>query len=39
MQVFLAVGAFYLVLVSAAGKILRSMEQRLTIPGFEHHRI
>jgi polar amino acid transport system permease protein len=36
-QVFLAVGAFYLVLVSLAGWFLHHMEGRLSIPGFEHH--
>jgi polar amino acid transport system permease protein len=39
MQVFMSVGVFYLLLVSAAGRILRHLEARLIIPGFEHHRI
>jgi polar amino acid transport system permease protein len=38
MQVFLAVGAFYLLLVSVAGRVLRHLEESLAIPGFEHHR-
>ncbi|MCU0587784.1 MAG: amino acid ABC transporter permease [Syntrophobacteraceae bacterium] len=39
MEVFLVVGVFYLGLVTVAGWFLRHMEQRLAIPGFEHHRI
>jgi polar amino acid transport system permease protein len=38
MQVFLAVGAFYLLLVSIAGKVLGHLEESLATPGFEHHR-
>lgn len=38
MQVFLAVGVFYLALVSVAGRVLRHLEESLAIPGFEHHR-
>jgi polar amino acid transport system permease protein len=39
MEVFLAVGVFYLGLVSMAGAFLRRTEAKLSIPGFEHHRI
>lgn len=39
MQVFMTVGIFYLLLVSLAGRVLRHLEVRLSIPGFEHHRI
>ena len=37
-EVFLIVGVFYLVLVSLAGLLLRHMENRLSLPGFEFHR-
>lgn len=37
-EVFLAVGAFYLMLVSLAGKLLYKLEDRLSLPGFEYHR-
>ena len=37
-EIFLIVGAFYLVLVSVAGILLRHMENRLSLPGFEFHR-
>lgn len=37
-EIFLIVGAFYLVLVSLAGLLLRHMENRLSLPGFEFHR-
>jgi len=39
MEVFLVVGVFYLALVSIAGRFLRYMEDKLAVPGFEHHRI
>jgi len=32
------VGVFYLILVSIAGWGLHLLEDRLTLPGFEHHR-
>ena len=38
-EVFLIVGAFYLVLVSIASWFLRLLEDRLSLPGFEHHRM
>jgi polar amino acid transport system permease protein len=38
-EVFLTVGVFYLVLVSIASWFLQRLEDRLSIPGFEHHRI
>jgi polar amino acid transport system permease protein len=38
-EVFLTVGVFYLVLVSIASSLLRLLEERLTLPGFEHHRM
>ncbi len=38
-EVFLTVGVFYLVLVSIASWLLRLLEERLTLPGFEHHRM
>jgi len=37
-EIFLIVGVFYLVLVSLAGLLLRHMENRLSLPGFEFHR-
>jgi polar amino acid transport system permease protein len=37
-EVYLAVGFFYLTLVTFAGWLLHRIEARLTIPGFEHHR-
>ncbi len=36
-EVFLTVGAFYLVMVSFASWLLNRLEDRLNIPGFEHH--
>lgn len=39
MEVFLSVGVFYLILVSFAGWILHQVEDRLSLPGFEQHRI
>ncbi len=38
-EVFLAVGVFYLALVSIASGFLRLLENRLSLPGFESHRI
>ena len=37
-EVFAAVGAYYLVLVTLATLLLRVIERRLTIPGFEQNR-
>jgi len=37
-EVFFMVGVFYLILVSIAGWGLHLLEDRLTLPGFEHHR-
>jgi polar amino acid transport system permease protein len=37
-EVFLAVGLFYLFLVTAAGRLLSYIERRLSIPGFEMNR-
>lgn len=37
-EIFLIVGAFYLVLVSLAGLLLRYLENRLSLPGFEFHK-
>jgi len=39
MEVFLIVGVFYLVLVSIASWFLRLLEVRLSLPGFERHRM
>jgi polar amino acid transport system permease protein len=39
MEVFLIAGVFYLALVSIAGWLLRLLEERLSLPGFEHYRI
>lgn len=38
-EVFLTVGVFYLVLVTIAGWLLRLVEERLSLPGFEQHRM
>jgi len=38
-EIFLLVGACYLLLTSAAGFLLNRIEDRLMIPGFEHHRM
>jgi polar amino acid transport system permease protein len=38
-EVFLMIGACYLVMTSVAGIILGRVEERLRIPGFEHQRI
>jgi polar amino acid transport system permease protein len=38
-EVFLIVGIFYLALVSVASGFLRSLEGRLSLPGFERHRM
>ena len=37
-EVFLTVGVFYLVLITITGWFLRLLEERLSLPGFEHHR-
>lgn len=39
MEVFLATGFVYLVLVSFATSLLNWLEDRLSLPGFERHRI
>jgi polar amino acid transport system permease protein len=39
MEVFLVAGAFYLALVSIASCVLRWLEVRLSLPGFERHRM
>jgi polar amino acid transport system permease protein len=39
MEVFLMAGLFYLVLVSVASWVLRLLEERVRIPGFERHRM
>ena len=38
-EVFLMVGVFYLVLVSIASWFLRLLEDRMSLPGFEQHRM
>jgi polar amino acid transport system permease protein len=38
-EVFLIVGIFYLALVSVASWFLRMLEERLSLPGFERHRM
>jgi len=38
-EIFLLVGACYLLLTSVAGFLLNRIEDRLLIPGFEHHRM
>jgi polar amino acid transport system permease protein len=38
-EVFLTVGVFYLALVSISSWFLRLLEERLSLPGFEHHRM
>jgi polar amino acid transport system permease protein len=38
-EVFLMIGACYLVMTSVAALILGRLEDRLRLPGFEHHRI
>ncbi len=38
-EVFLMVGVFYLVLISITSWLLRRLEGRLSLPGFEHHRM
>ena len=38
-EVFLIVGAFYLVLVSLASLLLKRLENRLSLPGFEFHKV
>jgi len=37
-EIFLIVGAFYLVLVSLAAWVLRHLEDRLSLPGFQLHK-
>ena len=37
-EVFLTVGVFYLVLITITSWFLRLLEERLSLPGFEHHR-
>jgi polar amino acid transport system permease protein len=39
MEVFVMVGAFYLVLISIASWFLGLLEVRLSLPGFERHRM
>ena len=38
-EIFLIIGACYLVMTSVASLILNRVEDRLRLPGFEHHRI
>lgn len=38
-EIFLIVGACYLAMTSVASAVLHLLEDRLRIPGFEHHRI
>ncbi|MBW1982015.1 MAG: amino acid ABC transporter permease [Deltaproteobacteria bacterium] len=38
-EVFLVVGIFYLFMVSIAGRILAQVEDSLSVPGFERHRL
>jgi polar amino acid transport system permease protein len=38
-EIFLIIGACYLVMTSVASAILGRLEGRLRLPGFEHHRI
>lgn len=38
-EIFLIVGACYLAMTSVASAALHQLEDRLRIPGFEHHRI
>lgn len=38
-EIFFAVGLVYLVLVSFASWLLQRVEDRLTVPGFEHHKL
>ena len=38
-EIFLIIGACYLAMTSVASIILSRMEDRLRLPGFEHHRI
>lgn len=37
-EIFMIVGAIYLVLVSVASLLLNRMETWLSVPGFEQHR-
>jgi polar amino acid transport system permease protein len=38
-EVFFSVGVFYLTLVTLASRFLRFLEDRLSLPGFERHRM
>ncbi|MHB9096373.1 MAG: amino acid ABC transporter permease [Syntrophales bacterium] len=38
-EIFLIIGACYLLMTSVAGLILGRVEEHLRLPGFEHHRI
>jgi polar amino acid transport system permease protein len=38
-EIFFVVGLVYLVLVTFASGLLRLMEDRFTLPGFEHHKL
>ncbi|OIP91123.1 MAG: amino acid ABC transporter permease [Syntrophobacteraceae bacterium CG2_30_61_12] len=38
-EVFLVVGVLYLAMVSIAGRVLGAVEARLSLPGFERHRL
>ena len=38
-EIFLIIGACYLAMTSVASLILNRLEDRLRLPGFEHHRI
>jgi polar amino acid transport system permease protein len=38
-EIFLIIGACYLAMTSVASLILNHVEDRLRLPGFEHHRI
>jgi len=37
MEIFLIIGAAYLILTSVAGSLLHRLEKRLRLPGFEHY--
>jgi polar amino acid transport system permease protein len=37
-EVFLTAGVFYLAMVSLAGWLLHYLENRLSLPGFQHHK-
>ncbi|MBA4424207.1 MAG: amino acid ABC transporter permease, partial [Syntrophus sp. (in: bacteria)] len=38
-EIFLIIGACYLAMTSVASVALSRLEDRLRLPGFEHHRI